>query len=192
MAAPFGAVAFVHAWERIGAGIAHIARVLLMLPLSRYVDDSWSAERCVFTCVSLRRNIGADRRAETTEHALGCFVRLVRVLLGESAIADDKCEYGPSLVILGVQIDMAENCYKLSPAVDKVDWPSFLFARTLFYGRSRSGSCLLRKCWRKGASGRGMPRSLRGNSPGDVPTPSSALGAPCLGCFPLSVCPLLC
>ena len=150
-----------------------------MLPLSRYVDDYWSAERCVFTCVSLRRNIGADRRAETTEHALGCFVRLVRVLLGESAIADDKCEYGPSLVILGVQIDMAENGYKLSPAADKVEGSSVLLARTSFYVRPKSGSCSLKKCWRKGASGRGMPRSLRGNSPGDAPTPSGALGAPC-------------
>ena len=81
--------------------------------------------------LSLRRNIGADHRAETTEHALGCFVRLVRVLLGESAIADDKCEYGPSLVILGVQIDMAENGYKLSPAADKVDGSS-VFACAYF------------------------------------------------------------
>ena len=79
----------------------------------------------------LRRTVVADRRAETTEHALGCFVRLVRVLLGESAIADDKCEYGPSLVILGVQIDMAENGYKLSPAADKVDGSSVFCLRVL-------------------------------------------------------------
>ena len=50
---------------------------------------------------------------------MGCFVRMVRLLLGDSAIADDKCEFGPSLVILGVQVRMAENGYKLAPAADK-------------------------------------------------------------------------
>ena len=44
---PFGAVASVHAWERVGAAIAHIARVLLKLPVLRYVDDYWSPERWV-------------------------------------------------------------------------------------------------------------------------------------------------
>ena len=47
MGAPFGAVASVHAWERVGAAIAHVARVLLKLPVLRYVDDYWSPERWV-------------------------------------------------------------------------------------------------------------------------------------------------
>ena len=45
-ACPFGAVASVHAWERVGEAIARIARVILKLPVCRYVDDYFSAERC--------------------------------------------------------------------------------------------------------------------------------------------------
>ena len=45
LAAPFGAVGSVHGWERVGAGVAHIGRSLLNLPLLRYVDDYWSPER---------------------------------------------------------------------------------------------------------------------------------------------------
>ena len=44
-ACPFGAVGSVHAWERIGAAICHIARVYLKLPLWRYVDDYFGTER---------------------------------------------------------------------------------------------------------------------------------------------------
>ena len=44
-ACPFGAVASVHAWERVGEAIAQIARVLLKLPVCRYVDYYLSAER---------------------------------------------------------------------------------------------------------------------------------------------------
>ena len=44
-ALPFGAVASVHAWERVGEAIARIARVILKLPVCRYVDDYFSAER---------------------------------------------------------------------------------------------------------------------------------------------------
>ena len=44
-ACPFGAVASVHAWERVGAAITHVARVYLKLPVLRYVDDFFSVER---------------------------------------------------------------------------------------------------------------------------------------------------
>ena len=46
-ACPFGAIASVHAWERIGEAIAKIAWVVLRLPMCRHVDDYFSAERCV-------------------------------------------------------------------------------------------------------------------------------------------------
>ena len=39
IACPFGATASVHAWERIGNALAHLARKLLHLPVLRYVDD---------------------------------------------------------------------------------------------------------------------------------------------------------
>ena len=44
---PFGAVASVHAWERIGAAVCFLARKLLMLAVLRYVDDYFAPERCV-------------------------------------------------------------------------------------------------------------------------------------------------
>ena len=59
-------------------------------------------------------------REETAEHAMCCFVDLVRTLLGESAVADDKCECGHSLVVLGVEVLMADNGYAFRPAKDKV------------------------------------------------------------------------
>ena len=43
---PFGAIASVHAWERVGAAIAHLARKFLKLALLRYVDDIFGPERC--------------------------------------------------------------------------------------------------------------------------------------------------
>ena len=46
-AMPFGAVASVHAWERIGAAIAFIALKYLLSPLLRYVDDFFGVERRV-------------------------------------------------------------------------------------------------------------------------------------------------
>ena len=45
-ACPFGAVANVHAWERIGAAICFLARKLLKLAILRYVDDYFGPERC--------------------------------------------------------------------------------------------------------------------------------------------------
>ena len=59
-------------------------------------------------------------REETAEHAMCCFVDLVTTLLGESAVADDKCECGHSLVVLGVEVQMADNGYSLKPAREKV------------------------------------------------------------------------
>ena len=45
-ACPFGAVGSVHAWERMGAALAHIARVYLKIPMLRYVDDFFAPMRC--------------------------------------------------------------------------------------------------------------------------------------------------
>ena len=52
-----------------------------------------------------------------------CFARLVRVLLGTSAVADEKCEVGDSLVVLGVEVQMSQKGYSFRPAADKV-WRS--------------------------------------------------------------------
>ena len=36
----------MHAWERIGAAITHIARKFLKIAVLRYVDDLFAPERC--------------------------------------------------------------------------------------------------------------------------------------------------
>ena len=70
-------------------------------------------------------------RTGTAEHALKCFARLVRVLLGTSAVADEKCEVGESLVVLGVEVQMSQKGYSLRPAADKVwePWQGFSCGR---------------------------------------------------------------
>ena len=102
-AMPFGAVAGVHAWERIGALVCHIACRLLRLTVFRYVDD-------YFGC----------GRPAVLQHGLGCLVRLIRVLLGASAIADSKVAFGKKLVLLGVQVKAGRRGYKCKPSADKV------------------------------------------------------------------------
>ena len=45
LACPFGAVASIAAWERLGAAVAHVARVFLKLPILWYVDDYFAPGR---------------------------------------------------------------------------------------------------------------------------------------------------
>ena len=45
-AMPFGATSAVVAWHRVGAFILAVARMLLHLPVKRYVDDYFAVERC--------------------------------------------------------------------------------------------------------------------------------------------------
>ena len=101
-ACPFGAIASVHAWERVGAAIAHIARKFLKLAVLRYVDDLFAPER-----------------RETMEHALQCLARLIRVLLGPTAVANDKLACGKKLDVLGVDIKMSSRGYKCRPKKKK-------------------------------------------------------------------------
>ena len=99
-ACPFGAIGSVHAWERVGAGIAFIIRKLLMIAGYRYVDDFFAAERhvvillarasCSVYCVQSRK--------ETIDHALSCIARVADALLGPGAAAPNKLHTGMSLV----------------------------------------------------------------------------------------------
>ena len=43
----FGAIASVHAWERVGAALCFIARRFLRIAVCRYVDDFFAPERSV-------------------------------------------------------------------------------------------------------------------------------------------------
>ncbi len=57
------------------------------------------------------------------EHALGCVVRLIRLLLGTDAVADAKTAFGPSLGVLGVQIESSMRGFKYWPSPDKAQTP---------------------------------------------------------------------
>jgi hypothetical protein len=102
-ATPFGSIASVHAWERIGAMICHVARRVLWLPLLRYVDDFFAADH-----------------PECAEHSMHCFARLTRCMLGSTAIAARKLECGAPLVILGLKLDVSRDGITCWPSEDKV------------------------------------------------------------------------
>ena len=99
-AMPFGATASVEAWDDIGELMQDIARNVLRIPVFRYVDDYFAAER-----------------KELMKHAMECFARLVRALLGFTAISERKLEYGNSLVILGMKVEpcLAGVTFRLCP-----------------------------------------------------------------------------
>ena len=98
-ACPFGALSSVHGWERIGRLITTLARRVLHLPLQRYVDDLFAPEhpKCV-------------------QHAMQCFARFVRIILGPDAIEERKLEQGMSLVVLGTMIELSIKGYTCKPA----------------------------------------------------------------------------
>ena len=109
-ACPFGAIASVHAWQRIGAALCFLSRKLLKLSMHRYVDDYFATDRPV-----------------TLEHGLQCFARLIRVLFGADAVADGKLDCGDSLCILGVMISMSEHGFRCRPDDMKIaKWVSAL------------------------------------------------------------------
>ena len=107
MACPFGAVASVHAWERVGAALTWLAQKFLKLALLRYVDDMFAPERRA--CGEHSPAAGppllcaSGCRLETVKHGMQCLARLVRLLLGREAIADNKLDCGSGLTILGVR-----------------------------------------------------------------------------------------
>ena len=53
-ACPFGLIASVHGWERIGAAIQHIATFFLHLAILRYVDDYYGPERQISVVCNYR------------------------------------------------------------------------------------------------------------------------------------------
>ena len=59
-------------------------------------------------------------RPECLEHALGCSVRLVRLLLGQSALADKKTACGPTLCVLGIDVVFDKYGYMCRPEPNKL------------------------------------------------------------------------
>ena len=124
-AAPFGASSSVHAWERVGALICTIARRALRLPVHRYVDDYFGFER-----------------PSLVKHSMECFARLVRLLLGQSAIANKKLECGPDLTILGVEVVMDASGYKCRPSREKANKCMAVMRNALVDGTLKGGCAL--------------------------------------------------
>ena len=98
-AMPFGAISSVHEWEKLGGLLLDIVLVILRVVCFRYVDDFFGAEPM-----------------ETLEHTKCCVVRVMRALLGATAISDDKAECGPGLRVLGVDIELTPDWYCCKPA----------------------------------------------------------------------------
>ena len=84
----------MHAWNRIGAMLCHIGRKALHLPLFRYVDDFYSTDRPA--CAA---------------HALSCFARMVRAIMGPESlpIGSRKMKSGLPIDVLGVEIGIEQG-----------------------------------------------------------------------------------
>ena len=100
----FGALGSVHGWDRIGAMIRHIARTHLGLALGRYVDDFFAVEA-----------LG------TAEHAMQCFARLVRALLGGTALRAEKLDWGLELEVLGLRVSYDDHGMRVRVADKKAE-----------------------------------------------------------------------
>ena len=122
-AMPFGATSSVWSWHRIGAMLAHFARKLLHIPVLRYVDDYFSADR-----------------GDLVEHAMQCFARLIRALLGWSSIADRKLEFGSSLLVLGMCVVPAQSGILFRLSTDKAQKYRAVIDKALSTGYLSSGS----------------------------------------------------
>ena len=59
-------------------------------------------------------------RPELIQHSTECIVRLLRACMGPSAVSDRKVESGPSLIILGVELQLDLEGYRCRPSKDKV------------------------------------------------------------------------
>lgn len=100
---PFGAVASVHAWDRVGAFFRELGRKLFHLVLFRYVDDFFAVDW-----------------EDVIENAKEVFARLVQACLGSEAISARKLEAGNGLVILGVVITFTRTGVTFWPSEDKI------------------------------------------------------------------------
>ena len=93
----------MHGWERLGKLIATLARRVLYLPGLGYVDDLFAPEH-----------------PECLEHAMQCFARFTRVLLGPDAIEERKLEQGMDLVVLGTQIQLSAYGFTCAPSMKTI------------------------------------------------------------------------
>ena len=121
-AMPFGAIASVHQWEKLGSVLLDIILVILRVVCFRYVDDFFGAEPM-----------------ETLEHTLQCVVRVLRALLGDSAISNDKVDCGPGLRVLGVDVELSTEWYCCRPAKETLAKCLVVIELALLHGVLTSG-----------------------------------------------------
>ena len=88
-ASMIGGIGALHAWDRVGALLKHVAKVILMVPIFRYVDDFFAVDH-----------------AASARHALSCFARVLRAALGQGALAPGKMEQGVPLQVLGLSVNV--------------------------------------------------------------------------------------
>ena len=69
-----------------------------------------------------------------------CFARLVRALLGESALSDRKLAFGESLEILGVILACTQDGYSASPSAKNIAKCLRVIERALRDGSLSSGA----------------------------------------------------
>ena len=122
--APFGASSSVYNWERVGRFFCTLARRLLHIALLEYVDDHFAAER-----------------SATVEHAMLCFARIVRAMLGPLAIAPEKLAFGQSLTVLGVSVCLAPDRFVLRPDREKLEKCLVVMKAALESDGSLSSGC---------------------------------------------------
>ena len=100
------------AWSH-GIGLAHLSaqsqgRFCTCQCFGTSTIISQQRGLCVaVSSVGARCVTGVLCRRAAMEHSMQIFARLVRVLLGESAICDHKLEFGSELVILGIKVCVA-------------------------------------------------------------------------------------
>ena len=164
----------------------------LKLAMCRYVDDYFAAERyeasyraAVFVAVTAPAHmlVHTFARPELREHSLECFARLVRLLLGPDAIAENKLEHGVSLVVLGIKIKLSKKGMKCRPAGSKTTKWLQTIDTALESGKLCAGSasklagaaiCVLHLC-----AARFSCLCMQDSFPGGVPAPLGALAEQC-------------
>jgi hypothetical protein len=122
-AMPFGATSSVLAWDQVGDLLCVLARRLLHVPVFRYVDDFFCPER-----------------PETMEHGMATFARLVRLLLGETAVAERKLEFGHVLAVLGIVVQPSGSGVEFRLCPKKVSQWLEVINEAIATGKLVSGS----------------------------------------------------
>ena len=111
-----------------------LARRLLKIPVLRYVDDYFGADRLQCAAGALS---AFARSVPEISHMCICvispqplpYVRLVRVCLGHSAVAERKLEVAMPLTILGIQVAISDLGVRFTLNDSKrVEWQKQLVA----------------------------------------------------------------